>query len=188
MTSRARSLFDQLTAEPDPERVAALTAIFKRCQNAVNDRTEAVEPVLALAQQETGRAWHADNFFELWGWTSPEEMAEDHAIAVPPVTDLSEAELGELLALHGDFFPDRSLRFLGASLGEAFNTDLIFYPYREMSAEDLAKEVFTRRDILRSGGGAALRAYERELAEQVMAQADAKTWAQQWASLVLQRD
>lgn len=144
MTSRARSLFDQLTAEPDPERIETLAALFKRCENAVNDRTEAVEPVLALAQQETGKAWHADDFFELWGFKSPEEMAEDYAIAVPPVTDLSEAELGELLALHGDFFPDPSLRFLQASLGEAFNIHLIFHPHREMGREELASEIFKR--------------------------------------------
>ncbi len=115
-------------------------------------------------------------------------MAEDYAIAVPPVTDLSEAELAELLTLHCDYFPDRSLRFLQASLGEAFNIHLIFHPYREMGREELASEIFKRQDILRSGGAAALGAYERELAEQVMAQADAKIWAQQWARGVLQRD
>jgi hypothetical protein len=188
VTSRARSLFDQLTAEPDPERVEALTALFKRCESAVNDRTEAVEPVLALAEQETGKAWQADDFFELWGWTSPEDMAEDYAIAVSPVNDLSEAELAELLALHCDYFPDRSLRFLQASLGQAFDIHLIFHPHQDRGGEALASEIFKRQDILRGGGAVALRAYERELAEQVMAQADSKIWAKQWARGVLRRD
>lgn len=188
MTSRARSLFDQLTATPDPERIAKLAEIFKRCESAVNDRTEAVEPVLALARKETGKHWHARDFFELWGWTSPEELAEDYADAVPPVTDLSEMELAELLALLGDFFPDCTLRFLQASLGEAFNTDLIFYPYREMTPEELAGEICKRQEILRSGGAAAIADYEREIAKQVMAQPDAKIWAQQWARGILHRD
>jgi hypothetical protein len=95
--------------------------------------------------------------------------------------------LEESLRLADQAVYQRTLSYLSACLGEAFNTDLVYWPHREMNPAELLDEVIRRRGILRAEGIAGLRAYEHGLAENVMASGDAPLWAQQWAEGVLGR-
>ena len=177
---RAEAIYKALTQEPPSGRLERLTELFKRCELSVNDRTEDIAPLLEELKAETGQTWTAEDFSELWGWTSPEELAADWSVRVPAPVDLTEEELAALLGMI-DVNTDRIVRFFGDAFGPAFPEDLIFYPYRDMNPSELATEVFHRRQLLAGEGLIALNAYERNIAHDIKQNADAKPWELQWA-------
>ena len=184
--SRAEAAFRTLTDTGSPERLSRLTELFRRAENAVNDGTEDPQPIMTVLRKETGKPWEAEEFFELWGWTSPEELAKDWAVDGSIPSDLNEDELTSLLDLI-EAYSDRVVRAFDASYGEAYGTNLIFGPYREMSTRELASEILRRKSLLQQGGQSALKEYEIGVANEVIADPDAKPWAQDWAKYTLSK-
>lgn len=59
-----------------------------------------------------------------------------------------------------------------------FNSDLIFWPIREMTIEEIADEVLYRESILESGGVSALCRYYEAEAKRTLADSNSPVWAQ----------
>lgn len=190
MSERIEAIIATLSAKPDPAHLAAVTDAIRACELAVNDKVGDVDQTIASLSALTGRDWKRATFFELWGWTSPEELAETVANpVVDPIHDLSKAELTRLfeaieVAAGKD---DAYIEFLNSSYPGSFSTDLIYYPYEEMDAAARAAEVLRRQSILDDSGAAALEAYEVEIATSIRNAADARPWQIQWAAGVLKR-
>ncbi len=194
-TDRIRRAIKQITEKPDPARLAQIADLASRASDAAETRRAPLEPIMDELEALTGFREGPRYWATFHGGGGPEEFAAVIALPLPePIIDLDPAEIGALLAFEesvrlGDQAEyQRILQYLSACLGDAFNTDLIYWPHREMNAAELLDEVIKRREILREKGIAGLRAYERGLAEEVMASGDAPLWAQQWAEGVLARD
>ena len=136
--------------------------------------------------QETGKPWVAVEFFELWGWTSPEQLAEDWAVSGCIPSDLNEDELTSLLDLI-EIYSDRVIRAFDAAYGDAYGMNLMFGPYREMNSRELASEILRRKRLLEQGGQSALKEYEIGVATEVVADANANPWAHDWAKRTLSK-
>lgn len=193
-SDRIRQAIEQITATPDPVRLAQIADLASDAADAAETGRASLEPFMDELEALTG--FREDKHFwrAFHGGDGPEEFAAVIALPLPePITNLEPAEIGTLLALEeslrlGDqAVYQRILKYLSACLGEAFSTDLIYWPHREMNAAELLDEVIRRRAILSDEGIAGLRAYEIGLAEEVMASGDAPLWAQQWAKGVLGR-
>ena len=182
--SRAEAAYRSMTETGSPERLSHLTELFRRAESAVNDETEDPLPIMSKLQEETGKSWEPAEFFELWGWTSPEQLAEDWAVSGSIPSDLNEDELTSLLDLI-EVYSDRIVRAFDAAYGEAYGTNLIFHPYREMNSRELASEILRRKSLLQKGGQSALKEYEIGVATEVVADANAKPWAHDWAEHTL---
>lgn len=194
-TDRIRHAIEQITARPYPARLAQIADLASRASDAAETGRAPLDPITDELEALTGFREGPRYWASFHGGGGPEELAAVIALPLPePITDLEPAEIGALLALEENgrladqVAYQRIMKYLSACLGEAFNTDLIYWPHREMNAAELLDEVIRRRGILRDEGIAGLRAYELGLAEEVMAAGDAPLWAQQWAEGVLARD
>jgi hypothetical protein len=193
-SDRIRRAIEQITAQPDPARLAQIADLASRASDAAETRRAPLEPIMDELEALTGFCEEPRYWASFHGGGGPEEFAATIALPLPePIADLEPVEIGALLALEESLrladqaVYQRTLSYLSACLGEAFNTDLIYWPHREMNPAELLDEVIRRRGILRAEGIAGLRAYEHGLAEDVMASGDAPLWAQQWAEGVLGR-
>jgi hypothetical protein len=193
-SDRIRRAIEQITAQPDPARLAQIAELASRASDAAETRSAPLAPIMDELEALTGFREEPRYWASFHGGGGPEEFAAMIALPLPEaITDLEPAEIGALLAfeessrLADQAIYQRILQYLSACLDEAFNTDLIYWPHREMNAAELLEEVIRRRSILRAEGIAGLRSYEHGLAEEVMASRNAPLWAQQWAEVVLRR-
>ncbi len=113
---------------------------------------------------------------------------EAHFLAAPRhevVQDLETAEITSLLdattGAKAEVHQTILLDFLNRSLGKAFNTDLLYYPYAEWTHAELAVEIERRRNLLAKGGDAALDEYEMGIAKAILERPDPKYWELEWA-------
>lgn len=185
---------EQITATPDPARLAQIAALVRSASNAAEMKRDPLDPIMDELEALTGFREGPRFWASFHGGSEPEEFAAEIALPLPePITDLEPAEIGALLALEENFrladqaVYQRVLKYLSACLGAAFSTDLIYWPHREMNAAELLDEIVRRRAILDAQGVSGLRAYEHGLAEDVMQNGDAPQWAQTWAKGVLDR-
>ncbi|MBA4045500.1 MAG: hypothetical protein C0471_13925 [Erythrobacter sp.] len=195
LTDRIGQAIEQITATPDPVRLAKIAELAGRASDAAETRRAPLDPIMDEIEALTGFREEPRYWASFHGGGGPEEFAAVIALPLPePITDLEPAEIGALLALEeslrlGDQAVYlRILQYLSACLGEAFSTALIYWPHRAMDAAELLDEVVRRRSILRENGSAGLRAYERGLAVEVMDASDSPLWARTWATGVLKRD
>ncbi|WP_299324269.1 hypothetical protein [Parasphingopyxis sp.] len=190
LSPRVKELISKFTAQPDPTFVAQICNAMKRCVAAVNDGVGDPKQSLSELEKLTGKEWQEETFFEIWGWTSEEELAEAAAIDFPePLSDMSETELAQIVDFHrsngGQIWEDRLFEYLEASLPTAFSTDLLFWPYRDMTPFEVAQEVTKRKKILGQSGLRGLREYELKLAQMVLENPKAKPYSRQWAKGIL---
>lgn len=194
VTDRIRQAIEQITATPDPARLAQISDLASRASDAAETRRAPLDPIMDELEALTGFREEPRFWASFHGGGGPDEFAAMIALPLPdPITDLEPSEIGDLLALEERFRLDdqavyqRVLKYLSACLGAAFSTDLIYWPHREMNAAELLDEIVRRRGILDDQGVSGLRAYEHGLAEDVMQNGDAPQWAQTWAKGVLDR-
>lgn len=195
-TDRIRRAIDEITAKPDPARLAQIAALASDAADAAETGRAPLAPIMDELEALTG--FREDKYFwgTFHGLDGPEAFAAEIGVPAPdPISDLGPEEISALLALevhlrYSDEQPffKRTVDYLSACLGEAFSTDLIYWPHRKMSAQELLDEVVRRQAILRSKGIAGLDAYERGLAADVLAADDASLPAQHWASSIMKRD
>lgn len=109
---------------------------------------------------------------------------------IEPITDLDRSELAKAIevclspaAEEQEFM----VRFLKRCLPGVFDSDLIFYPFKALNAEQTLEEVLQRQEIKAKGGQAALNAYYRERASEVLQDPDAKPWSIDWAQGIRDR-
>jgi hypothetical protein len=195
-TGRIRQAIGQITAQPDPARLAHIAALASDAAHAAETGRTPLDPIMDAIEALTGFREDRHYWRAFHGGDGPYAFARQIGVPAPdPITDLAPDEIAALLALEEQLrLSDnqalymRTLDYLSACLGAAFDTSLIFWPYRTMDAAELADEVIRRQAILRAEGLAGLQAYERGLAEAVMADPDASFPAQHWAERVLTRD
>ena len=193
-TDRLGRAIAQITATPDPARLAQIADLASRASDAAETRRAPLDPIMDELEALTGFREEPGFWASFHGGGGPDEFAAVIALPLPdPITDLDPSEIGDLLALEERLRLDdqavyqRVLNYLSACLGDAFTTDLIYWPHREMNAAELRDEVIRRRSILHAEGIAGLSAYERGLAQEVMASGNSPLWAQHWAEGVLRR-
>lgn len=181
-----------LLAERDPALIDQLEGLMKLAVEKVNARGGAQDCSAELAEIErlTGIRYEPEFFFEIWSWTEERDVAEQAVYGAPePMSDLSSEELMEALEIVHD--PGARSQFmvdyLERCFPKAFTNDLLYYPHRDLTDEELVEEVFRRKRLLAEGGEAALDEYLVQLAQTVMADPDAKMYSQQWAHGVLNR-
>jgi hypothetical protein len=194
-TDRIRRAIEQITARPDPVRLAAIAALASDAADAAETGRAPLEALMDALEALTGFREDPDYWRAFHGGDGPEAFAARIAASPPdPIADLARDEIADLLALEAQLrLSDdqplywRTLDYLSACLGAAFDTSLIYWPHRPMDAEALVDEVVRRQAILREEGTPGLHAYERGLAEVVMAADDAAMPAQHWAQSILAR-
>jgi hypothetical protein len=188
--TRVEQAISAVTKSPDPERKAVFVALLSEAANAAERRLETLEGLIdqleAFMPERPDSAWLAS----IYGSSSPEEYAETWTEPLPaPLDNLSRDEILVLLQAHDRLHPsaksERLLAYIVKSLPDAFDTDLIYFPYAEWSLEELANEIVKRRSLLEHGGHEALRSYERQIAERIAADPHSPLWARQWAAPVL---
>ncbi|HEX8527714.1 hypothetical protein [Allosphingosinicella sp.] len=137
----------------------------------------------------SGCSYEAGDFFELHGWTSEEDAAAIAAMGSPPAFhDLTQEEIVTIIEIIGESDEPESryfLELLEQSFPGSDASDLIYYPYRELTDEERAKELLLRQQLYQAGGAEAVRARQVSLAREVMANSDASPWSVQWAEGIL---
>lgn len=107
----------------------------------------------------------------------------------PPVNDLTDAEIVALLDLSIGSLTEPQLNnlllFLDQSLGPAFSSDLIFWPYAEWTNPELVTEYRRRHAIYQQDGLEGLRAYELQIAHRLLDNPDTDPPRQYWAEGVV---
>lgn len=183
---RASVLIARLAAKPSDIQYSELYKLIREAEHLADEDSPRLEELIAAinaaAPLETDRVF----FATMYGWTSADELAQTWAAPLPgPVNDLSDRELLALIvSLHDNLATpqlDRFLRFLAQSLGSAFSTDLIFWPYGQWSHKELVAEIRKRQTLLAEGGAALLSTYEIEIARQIMADDNSPSPMQTWA-------
>lgn len=195
-TDRIRRAIDEITAKPDPVRLAQIAALASEASDAAETGRAPLDPIMDELEALTGFREDRAYWASFHGGDGPDAFAAQIAVPLPsPITDLEQTEIAALLALEADLrLSDdqpvymRVLNYLTGCLAPAFDTNLIYWPHREMSARELLDEVLRRQAILLAKGIAGLDAYERGLAADVLAADDAPPWAQHWASRIMKRD
>ena len=169
---------------PDPSVVERLAHLAREIVDALDSEKDA-SAQLSEVREITGCDDYDEPFFRmLYGASSPEEFAEHAALGTPPVTpDISREEIIELISLATE--PGRKqtfyLNMLEKNLPNAEISDLIFWPDRERTNDEIADEALFRVSLWREGGLPAVKKHLFDLAEQVRADKDAPAWAQTWA-------
>ena len=120
----------------------------------------------------------------LYGASSPEELATEIALGEPcAIGELTRAEIVELLRLAAEPGSKQTfyLNLLSDQFPAADVSDIIFWPDRERTEEEMAEEILHRQKLFDEGGTAAVKSYLTSLAQAVMADPDSPLWAQTWA-------
>ncbi|MEP0391574.1 MAG: hypothetical protein ABJ205_13215 [Erythrobacter sp.] len=213
MSNRLSTTIEILESDASEEAIQRLTDLINQGQNAAEEysserrksretetrseeyqlRKAAVEAIVEEINSHSPMKVDWLWLVTLYGWSSSEEVAQGWAIDFPdPIVDLNVDEIRALLDRvdkHASSNKlDRFLWFLDESLGKAFSTGLIFYPYREWDNEELAQEIVKRRDIIETGGQGELDAYELDVAQEVWTNLESEYWSLQWASSRLYPD
>lgn len=201
VSDRISAVIAELESDPSPESLARLETLLQRAQIAAEEEDnpnsrdkEPVEPLLrevnSILPFETNRAY----FKSLYGWTDTRTLARAWAMERPlPIGDLSRDEIRQLLEatnrhIATDDKLDRFLWFLDASLPNAFNTNLLFWPHAEWDTSSLAVEIATRRMLFETGGEAAIREHEIATARATLAEGTANFSILRQASTLLPPD
>jgi hypothetical protein len=174
-TDRIRQAIEQITAQPDPARLALIAELASRASDAAETRRAPLDPIMDELEALTGFREEPAYWASFHGGGGLEEFAAVIALPLPePIDDLEPAEIGALMALEESFrLGDqaiylRILKYLSACLQPSFTTDLIYNYFLELDLDGLTQEILHRRIILSEGGEAALHAYEVEASREVL--------------------
>ena len=178
----------------DRKLVARLTALIEVLVEKAEQHQDISEPLQELHQFTGSRRFSASDFRTLYGASSPEELAEEIALGEPDdageIGELTREEIVELVRLATE--PGTKQTFYLNLLSDKFPTadvsDLIFWPDRERTEEEIADEVLYRQQLFDDGGAEAVRAHILSLAKAVMADPNSPLWAQTWAEGYLRSD
>lgn len=183
---RSARMIAKLAGPPSESDYLALHALISEAEKLSDSDSprldEIIQTINSTTPLDTDRAYFAG----LHGWCSPEELAQCWAAPLPePVPDLADAELLAVIAatkMHTATPKiDRFLWFLRQSLGRAFSSDLIFWPYGDWTDSQLVGEIRTRKALLASGGEEALAAYEIAVAQEIIRDAESPPPRTLWA-------
>lgn len=192
---RVEAILSSLLAEPEEARKKAIYGLIVEGEELVyaaekgkltkDEALAELHRVIDAIEDLSGERKEIDYFVTVHGGDIGDEA---HFLAAPrhgAVSDLTASEIAVLLdatvgaarQIHQTILLD----FLNRSLGKAFNTDLIYYPYAEWSHEELAVEIERRRALLAEGGDAALDEYELGIAKAILGRPDPRYWELEWA-------
>jgi hypothetical protein len=177
-TDRIRQAIEQISAKPDPVRLAKIADLASRAADAAEMKRAPLDPIMDELEALTGFREGPRYWASFHGGGGPEEFALTIGVALPePISDLEPAEIRALLALEtrgretgnwDEAENQRVLEYLSACLGDAFTTDVIYNYFVDLDLDGLTQEVVHRRNVLAEGGKAALDAYEVEASRRVL--------------------
>jgi hypothetical protein len=184
MTPRLEALLQP----QDEKRVDELARLIDEVADRLDRREECDDLIATINRLAGGTSYGPDAFFEFYGATSAKNYADELARGQPsPISDFTREELIDLI----DLFLTRPelasflTNYLGRCFPGSFSSDLIFYPHREMTTEETVDELMLREKLFRSGGRAAVRIRQVQLAKAVLADPESPVWAIQGAESVL---
>lgn len=167
------------------DRLEALIAEVERRLDDDGNCDALVAEINALS----GCDYSEGDFFELYSWTSPRELAERAALGpAPKIADITRAQIHESIAIVTSAEEPQAtfhLELLEASLPYAEASGLLFHPHTELSDEEIVDEMLLRQHLFESGGQAAVQTHLRALALAVMEDQNRKPWSERWAVSVL---
>lgn len=177
---------EALRKKPADDLVDRLERLIDEVVDRLHRREPCDELIATINQLAGGRDYDQGAFFELYGATTSRKFAEILARGQPPVTaDLTHEELIEIVeVLMSGQEPDVSffLDYLGRCFPGSFDSDLIFWPHKEMTPRETVDELLLREDLHRRGGWVAVNGRKVELAKAVLADPNSPLWALQWAN------
>lgn len=188
---RAERLIEELLLEPNDQQYARLFDLLKEAEHLADKDSprlaKIIETINATTPLQTDRIY----FATLYGWSSANELARTWAAPLPQaVPDLTDDELLAILTAHAEHIgkpqAERLLHFLGESLGDAFSTGLIFWPYGEWTLTEMIAEIRYRRKLVDEGGRQALEHHETKAAEAILADINKPPYMRNWATNRLQ--
>ena len=170
--------------EVDRQLVVKLTALIRTLVELIETDRDISGPLAEFHKFTGSRRFDATDFRVLYGASSPEELATEIALGEPgEIGELTRAEIVELLTLAVD--PGSKQAFYLKLLSDQFPTvdvsDIIFWPDRERTNEEMADEILYRQNLFDEGGTRAVKAYLTGLAQAVMADPNSPLWARMWA-------
>lgn len=181
------SRINVLRRKPDAALVDQLEQLIEEVVDRL-DRGEACEQLIATINALSGnRQYDRDTFFELYSAMDSRSFAETAAKGPAPVhDDLTREELIEVVQIftaapsEAGFF----IEYLERNFPGSFSSDLIYWPHKEMTAEETVDELLLRERLYRESGQAAVHRRLVELARRVLADPVAPIWARQWAETI----
>jgi hypothetical protein len=139
---------EQLRQAPDPELVRSLSLLIEDVVGGLDEGRACADEIAEINRLSGGHAYTREDFFELYSSTSSEDFAWVAAKGPPPaISDLTRAELVEIVEIVGsargpetDYFVD----LLDRIFPESRSSDLIFWPAKESTPEEIADELLLR--------------------------------------------
>lgn len=171
----------------DPNLFKSLRELISKVVYGMDDPTFDPTSDIAEISRLSGRADIAkDWFYKAYDMADDGDFARELALGIPPrLTDMTRYEIAAILSKM-DTKNDRYYhRLLERAFPGVFDTDLIYWPLREMTHDETADELLHRQKIFETGGNEALVTYLRLAAEAVRDNPDAPIWAQMGASSIL---
>lgn len=172
-----------------------IAELASRASDAAETGSAPLDPILDDLEALTGQRQNHDYWLIFHGGEGPDFYAQAVSEPMPaPISSLASHEIKSLLELHDRFasdedfdeaIQDRCLRYLERCLGEAFNTNLLFYPYRDYDLDGMVDEINLRTDLLEKGGGEAIKKYEYDIALKMRSKIEEKPWLANWVSYKL---
>jgi len=165
--------------------VEKLTALIETLVSLAEASRDISDPLAELHKFTGSRRFNAHDFRMLCSAMSAKELATEIAQGEPgEIGELTRAELVELLGLAGKPGPKQTfyLGLLSDHFPNAYVSDIIFWPDRERTEEEMADEILHRQKLCEEGGIAAVRSYLVGLAQEVMADPASPPWAKTWAA------
>jgi hypothetical protein len=175
----------QILQPVDRKSIEILTPLVSEAVELVSDRKDATD-VVAKIQSITRRTdIEAERFFELWGVCSDDEYAEELLFNQPqeigtPTDDEIKTALDAFD--HADpKFHHPMIEFFDRNANYLMFTDLMFYPHKDLSRNEMFEEIKRRIEMFHNGGVSALHTYYLGLAADVLEDPQSKSYSRQWA-------
>ena len=179
---------------PNPTLVARLAALAEVAINAFwpdphSTNHEALAAIQEIRNLTNNSEYEPFTFHALPGVEETQDFAERAALGPPPlVPDLRRDEIIDLLERATAVrkpYSDYYLAMLMRNFPYASPSDLIYWPDRERTCEEMADEILHRKEVFETGGVDAVRLHILALANAVVANPASPLWAREWAKGVL---
>jgi hypothetical protein len=172
----------------DQQRLDTLKSLISKTVYGMDDPAFDPSPYLDEIYRLSGRSdFDADMFFHAYDMADDGDFAAELALGTPPV--VSDMTRDEITTILSSLSPDNDRYYhnlLERAFPDVFDTDLIYWPLKEMTYEEIADELLHRQKIFEAGGRAAFVSYLRSSAEAVLADPAAPVWAQMGATSILE--
>lgn len=167
----------------DDKRAKKLKRLVSKIVYGMDDPNYIPESDIAeLKQLSGGIEFDTRTFFKAYDMADDGHFAEELALRNPPIIDdINADEVAEIVRVissaENDGLTGYYISLLKANFPSSFSSDLIYWPHKTLTNEEVAEEVFLRQKLFEEGGDKAVVTRIRILAEAVLADPNSPPWA-----------